>query len=74
MPKISVKIPLAGLSAGKSKVTVDATGYVGGACKAPTEKLAKALGSVEASQDKPEMFEANQQRLDINAGDGQIDW
>lgn len=40
-----------------SKVTVETSGFKGEACKNITEELIKAIGSVEKTTDKDELFE-----------------
>lgn len=58
--RIVIKIPLKGLSTKQTKVVVEAEGYNGVGCTAATEAFQKAIGSVESTVAKPEMYAGDQ--------------
>ncbi len=74
--EIVVTIPLAGISTGTRKVQVEANGFKGTSCKAATEAIINAIGTVEREVNKPEMFESAERTEQIrrDGGNGTQNW
>jgi hypothetical protein len=45
------------------EIHIEAVGFVGSSCKAATQALEKALGTVERTRTKPEFRQKNLQKL-----------
>lgn len=60
MKKIEVFVPRSGISAGKTQVKVETTGFTGTNCQAVTEGLQKALGGSQQEELTGEYYEQEQ--------------
>lgn len=58
MKTVRIRIPRKGLSSRKAKITVDAEGYTGDACKLATAALEKAIGLASMEETLKEEYYA----------------
>jgi hypothetical protein len=60
MPEVVIRVSKEG------KITVEAEGFVGAVCSLATEPFIRALGSVEKSEPKPELFQDGQVSQEVS--------
>jgi hypothetical protein len=60
MRRISITVPLKGISTGKAAITTDATGFQGETCKTATDAILKSLGGQQDETLKPEYYQQDQ--------------
>jgi len=69
MRQVSMTVPLHGLSKGKSKITIETTGFQGTACTDATKAVEAVLGRVTDDAPTSEMYDTEDRQERLNNGE-----